>query len=125
MDWGEIGKPLYQAELCVGLWKWWEVWNVQWRQEHSRRNRTEPLEFDLDQRSQMPVPEPCSASLQLEAKLIIISLRKIHQGGRAISSSDCGILWLFAQFLDHVSQEQAGKRSPPFWEHVGKANTRI
>lgn len=35
-----------QAEFWVGLWKWQEVWDVWWWQEHNGGNEKEPLEFD-------------------------------------------------------------------------------
>lgn len=56
--------------------------------------------------------------------MIVCSLMKRHQGGRAISSSDWVILWLFARFPARFGRDPVWKRSPPFWEHVGKASTR-
>lgn len=78
----------------------------------------------MDQRSQTSAPGPLTAFLELEVKLILCSLMKRHQGGRAISSSDWAILWLFARFPARFGREPAWKRSPPFWEHTGKASTR-
>lgn len=54
-----------------------------------------------------PFLSPPSAFLEPEAELILCSLVKKHQGGRAISSSDWVILWLFAHFPAHFGHEPA------------------
>jgi len=126
MGWDGMGwDGLHQAEFCVGLCKRWEVWDPWWLQEHNGGNRTEPLEFDqMDQRSQISVPGPLTAFPELEPELIICSLMKRHQGCRTNSTPYWGILWLFACFSAWFGWDPVWKRSPPFWEHVGKINTR-
>lgn len=96
-------SPSQSANLLSG-----EVHGKWWWQEQSRGSGTEPLEFDQrDQRSQTSFPGPQSAFLDPEAEPIVCSLMEKHQGGRAISSSDWVILWLFAHFPARFGQEPA------------------